>query len=109
MFLEQSLGGETPGPLHTNTTVGVIVTNARLSKSEANWVAQGGHHGFARALYPSHTKLDGDTIFAVSTGCIDVSVDLVGVIGARTMAQAVRNAVLMAGGIAGIPAAADTG
>jgi L-aminopeptidase/D-esterase-like protein len=108
-FLERSLGGEMPGTLHTNTTVGVIVTNARLSKSEANWVAQGGHHGFARSIRPSHTRLDGDTVFAVSVGSIDVAADLVGVIGARTMAQAVRNAVLTAAETAGIPAAADSG
>ncbi len=109
LFLEQSLGGEVPGTPNTNTTVGVIVTNARLSKSEVNWVAQGGHNGFARSIRPSHTRLDGDTIFAVSAGSIDVAADLVGVIGARTMARAVRNAVLEAGGTAGIPAAADAG
>lgn len=108
-FLEGSLGGGMPGSLHTNTTVGVIVTNARLNKSEASWVAQGGHHGFARAIRPSHTRLDGDTVFTVSVGSIEVAADLVGVIGARTMAQAIRNAVLEAGETAGIPAAADAG
>jgi len=91
----------------TNTTLGVIVTNARLSKTDANWVAQKGHNGLARALAPSHTKLDGDLVFAAATGEVEAPADLVGVVGARLMAQAVRNAARSAKSVAGIPSHAD--
>jgi L-aminopeptidase/D-esterase-like protein len=95
-----------PPPL-TNTTLGVIVTNARLSKTDVNWVAQRGHNGFARAISPCHTKLDGDLVFAAATGQVDASADMVGVVGSVVTSQAVRNAVLYATSAAGIPAHAD--
>jgi len=95
-----------PPPL-TNTTLGVIVTNARLSKTDVNWVAQRGHNGFARAISPCHTKLDGDLVFAAATGQVEASADMVGVIGSVVMSQAVRNAVLHAESVEGIPAHVD--
>jgi L-aminopeptidase/D-esterase-like protein len=91
----------------TNTTLGVIVTNGRLSKTDTNWVAQRGHNGLACALAPSHTKLDGDLVFAAASGEVETSADLVGVLGARLMAQAIRNAARAATSIAGIPAHRD--
>jgi L-aminopeptidase/D-esterase-like protein len=108
---ESFLAGETgfgeattPG---ANTTLGIIVTNARLSKTDVNWVAQRGHNGLARSIIPSHTKLDGDLIFAAATGEVETSADLVGIVGARLMAQAVRNAARAAVSVAGIPACRD--
>jgi L-aminopeptidase/D-esterase-like protein len=83
------------------------VTNARMSKTDVNWVAQRGHNGLARALAPSHTKLDGDLVFAAATGEVETSADLVGVLGARLMAQAIRNAARAAVSVAGIPAHRD--
>ncbi|RJP35294.1 MAG: peptidase S58 family protein [Actinobacteria bacterium] len=100
-----NVAGEPP-PL-TNTTLGVIVTNARLSKTDVNWVAQRGHNGFARAITPCHTKLDGDLIFAAATGQVEAPADAIGVVGAVIMSQAVRNAVMHAASVAGIPAYAD--
>jgi L-aminopeptidase/D-esterase-like protein len=47
-----------------NTTIGVVATNARLSKVQATKIAQMAHDGFARAIAPAHTPVDGDTIFA---------------------------------------------
>jgi len=95
-----------PPPL-TNTTLGVIVTNASLSKTDVNWVAQRGHNGFARAISPCHTKLDGDLVFAASTGQVEASADMVGVVGSVIMSRAVRNAVVHAASVAGIPAHVD--
>ncbi|MEW6553332.1 MAG: P1 family peptidase [Actinomycetota bacterium] len=95
-----------PPPL-TNTTLGVIVTNARLSKTDVNWVAQRGHNGFARAISPCHTKLDGDLVFAAATGQVEASADMVGVVGSVAVSQAVRNAVRHATAVAGIPASSD--
>jgi L-aminopeptidase/D-esterase-like protein len=90
-----------------NTTLGVVVCNARLSKADVNWVAQRGHNGLARALSPSHTKLDGDLVFAAATGEVEAAADLVGIAGATLLGRAVRNAVRAADSIAGIPASKD--
>jgi len=106
-YLEQSLAGGSFGAPMSNTTIGVIVTNARLSKTDVNWVAHAGHNGLARALAPSHTKLDGDTVFAAACGEVEAPADLVGIIGARVMARAIRNAALKAASVAGIPAHAE--
>lgn len=105
--LENMLCGAEPTPPLTNTTLGVVVTNARLSKTDANWVAQRAHGGLSRALSPCHTKLDGDLVFAAATGVVDATADMVGVMGAVVMAQAIRNAALHAEGVPGIPSCAD--
>lgn len=52
----------------TNTTIAVIATDAELGKAECKRLASAAHDGFARAIWPSHTPMDGDLIFAVSTG-----------------------------------------
>ena len=51
-----------------NTVIGVVATNARLTKEEANKVAQSAHNGLARSIRPAHTMLDGDTLFCLATG-----------------------------------------
>jgi L-aminopeptidase/D-esterase-like protein len=92
-----------------NTTLGVIATNARLTKVQATKVAQMAHDGFARAISPVHTPLDGDTIFAVATGTHTQAVDLltVGALAAEVMAEAIVRAAHAATGIPGYPAARD--
>jgi len=90
-----------------NTVIGVIATNARLSKEEANIVAQMGHDGIARSIRPAHTMLDGDTLFALSTGRRQADVNIVGAYGAEVVAQAVVRAVLSASAAGGLPAAKD--
>jgi L-aminopeptidase/D-esterase-like protein len=106
-YIEKVLTSGSFGAPMSNTTIGVIVTNARLSKVDVNWVAHVGHNGLARALSPSHTKVDGDTVFAAACGEVEAPADLVGIIGARVMAQAIRNAVISAASIAGIPSHTD--
>ena len=59
-----------------NTTVGVIVTNARLSKSDCHLLAQSGHDGLARSLLPAHTAVDGDALVAAATGELEIDVDV---------------------------------
>ena len=51
-----------------NTTIGLIATNAKLTKAQVKKVADMAHDGFARAMVPAHTMGDGDTIFAIATG-----------------------------------------
>lgn len=90
-----------------NTVVGVVATNAGLNKEQVNKVAQMGHDGLARTVRPAHTMLDGDTLFALSTGSKNVDVSIVGAYAAELVACAILRAVQNAKSVAGIPAAAD--
>ena len=92
-----------------NTTLGVVATNARLTKVEAAKVAQMAHDGLARAIQPVHTTVDGDVVFAASTGGEPLAgaTDIVGTWGARVMQEAVLRAVRRADGMPGIPSLAD--
>jgi len=76
-----------------NTTIGIIATNGKLSKPQANKVAQLGQNGLARSINPIHTMFDGDTVFAISTGEIDSDINLIGTLGSEVMSMAIANAV----------------
>src|SRR5512136_2998856 len=76
-----------------NTVIGVVATNARLSKVEANKVAQMADDGLARAVRPAHTMYDGDTIFALSTGELKADVNLIGAFAAEVFAAAIVRSV----------------
>jgi len=92
-----------------NTSIGVVATNATLTKAQATKVAQMAHDGFARAIYPAHTPWDGDTIFSIGTGEYTGSADVltIGALAADVTAQAVMRAVRAATSIEGFPAAND--
>ncbi len=60
----------------TNTTIGVVATNATLTKAQAKRLAMSAHDGLARSIRPAHTTLDGDTLFALATGTEAGAVDL---------------------------------
>jgi L-aminopeptidase/D-esterase-like protein len=94
-----------------HTTIGVVATNARLSKSMANRLAMMADDGYARALYPSHTESDGDIIFSLATGrwTGDVDMTVVGALAADVVARAIVRAGTQATSVAGIPAARDLG
>ncbi len=87
----------------TNTVIGVVATNAKLTKAQATKVAQMAHDGVARTIRPAHTMQDGDTIFALSTGNRKSDVTSVGSFAAEVMAQAIIRAVKMAGSAGGLP------
>jgi L-aminopeptidase/D-esterase-like protein len=76
-----------------NTVIGVVATNAKLSKEEANKVAQMAQDGLARAVRPAHTMYDGDTIFALSTGDVQADVNLIGAFAAEVFAEAIVRGV----------------
>lgn len=97
----------TPGFPGTNTTIAVVASNANLNKTQANKVAQIAHNGLARTIHPVHTMNDGDTIFALATGGVDVSVDVVGAFSADVLAEAVVRAVRAARAAGGLPASRD--
>ena len=92
-----------------NTTIGVVATNAQLTKAQATRMAQMAHDGFARAISPAHTPGDGDTIFALATGTREGEADMltVGGLAAEVMADAILRAVRTAKGIEGYPAVGD--
>ena len=96
-------------PSIENTTIGVVATNARLTKAQAKKFAQMAHDGMARAIVPAHTSMDGDTIFSLGTGTRDgeANIDRIGALGAEAMATAIVRAVRAAKGIPGFPAASD--
>jgi L-aminopeptidase/D-esterase-like protein len=96
-----------PVPSGTNTTIAVVASNANLNKVQANKIAQMAHNGLAKTFNPVHTMSDGDTVFAVATGGVDASVNLVGALSVEVLAEAVVNAILSAKGAGGVPAYQD--
>ncbi len=90
-----------------NTVIGVVATDARLTKEEANKVVQMAQDGVARMVRPAHTMDDGDTLFALATGEREADVSLVGAYAAEVVAEAVLRAVKTARGAAGLPAYGD--
>lgn len=103
----KSMLGKMALRLASNTVIGVVATNARLTKEEANKVAQMAQNGVARTVRPAHMMLDGDTLFALSTGRKRGDVNLIGAYGAEVVAEAVVRAVKAAEGAAGLPSWRD--
>jgi L-aminopeptidase/D-esterase-like protein len=92
-----------------NTTLGIVATNATLTKAQARKIAQMAHDGYARAIAPVHTPADGDTVFAIATGARAGEPDIfrIGALAADVMAEAIVRAALSAKASGGLPAARD--
>ncbi len=95
-----------PSPM-ANTVIGVVATNARLSKEAVNKVAQMAQDGIARTVRPAHTMFDGDTLFALATGEKPADVNVVGAFAAEAVAQAIARAATTAESAGGLPAWRD--
>ena len=80
------------GSFSTNTTIGIVATNAALTKAQAKKIASWSHDAYARTIAPAHTMFDGDTIFALATGGVEAPVNLVGTLAVEVMSQAVVRA-----------------
>ncbi len=106
LLRQRPSAGASPGG---NTTIGVVATNARLSKAQASRLALMADDGLARAIVPSHTPDDGDTVFSLATGTWSGSASLttVGGLAADVMAQAIVRAATQATGLPGLPAVRD--
>jgi L-aminopeptidase/D-esterase-like protein len=105
-------GGEEAGevgPSVGNTTIGVVATNAKLSKERSHLLALAAHDGLARAIRPSHTIWDGDTVFTLATGAVEADQAAVEQLAELVTAEAIRRGVRLAEGIPGIPGAGDAG
>jgi len=96
-------------PPGTNTVLGVVATNASLTKVQACRLAAQASLGLARTIRPAHTSYDGDTIFALSYGSVQAHPDQVGIMAAECVARAVVRAVEQAWSLGGVPAACDLG
>jgi len=103
----RDLARVTNAPGRDNTVIGVVATNARLTKDHANKLAQMANSGVARTINPAHTMYDGDTMFALASGEIEANVSVVGAFAAEAVAQAIRNAVLEATSLYDVRAVRD--
>ncbi|MBQ9322447.1 MAG: P1 family peptidase, partial [Eubacterium sp.] len=90
-----------------NTTIGCILTNARIDKCQANKLAQIAHNGYAQSIRPVHSSADGDTIFVMATGEAEVGIDALGLLATEVMARAINRAALDAEPAYGLKAARD--
>jgi L-aminopeptidase/D-esterase-like protein len=96
--------GQQPLP-GTSTVLGVVATNARLSKERAHLLAIAAHEGTSTAVRPAHTMWDGDTVFSLATGEIDAPQPIVEELAVEVVAEAIRRSVRLATSVARIPVA----
>ena len=110
---EGSPGAPGPAP-GANTTIGVVITDAQLTREQANRVATVAHDGIARAVRPAHTRFDGDTVFCLATGAVAAPsgaagapapglADLVEAAAAEVVARAIADGVREGGRTEGPP------
>lgn len=76
-----------------NTTIGVVATNGNFTKAQMNKIASMAHNGYARTMRPAHSIFDGDTIFTMASGKVEADINVVGLLAARVVEQAVLRAV----------------
>jgi len=105
-FMKESMAPVT-GEFASNTTLTVVITNAKFEKAQLCKIAGMAHDGYARAIHPVHLSLDGDSIYAVSAGEVSADQDLVGTLAAEVVSEAIANAVRHAEGAYGFPAMRD--
>ncbi|TQR20551.1 P1 family peptidase [Psychrobacillus vulpis] len=87
----------------TNTTIGLVAVNAKLTKAEAKKVAQITQNALARTIFPVHTMMDGDTVFVLATGGEVYPVDFIGNMTAKVMEEAIIAAIKAADKVDGVP------
>jgi len=102
-FVGRKVMGFSTGP--DNTVIGVVATNVKLNKEQITRVAQMAHNGLARTIRPAFTLLDGDTVFALSSGEVEMDLNIVGAYAAIAYQEAILSAVKNAEKAGGIPAA----
>jgi len=86
-----------------NTTLGIVLTNARLTKAQCRKLASMAHDGLARAMRPAHSMVDGDTIFALGSGTVSADLSVVGLLAARAVERAVVSGIRHATSLDGVP------
>ena len=106
--------GEGAAQTAGNTTIGVLATNANLTKEQTNRLAQMGQDGLTLSIRPCHTMADGDVVFALATGTMERPLDRdeitrLSAVATRVMAQAIARAITQAIGVGGIPSVGELG
>lgn len=91
----------------TNTTIGCVLTNAKLTKAQTTKASSVAHDAYARSIKPVHTSNDGDTIFTFASGEVEAPLDMVSMMATEAMQAAIENAVNNAEGAYGLKAAKD--
>lgn len=107
--LVRTTGSFRPDMTPQNTTIGVITTNAQLTKTEAKRVAQVGHDGLARAINPAHLQADGDTLFTMATGTHtgESPLSIISILAAAAVTYAIIRAIVTADGLPNYPSYKD--
>ena len=105
--MAQMVAHKIESPARDNTVIGVVASNGALTKVQTQKVAQMAQDGIARAVNPSHTLFDGDTIFALATGEVPADTTFVGAYSAEMVARAIRRAARHATSLAGVRAIGD--
>lgn len=82
-----------PEGMATNTTIGIILTNAKFNKTQLCKLAGMGHDGYARSIRPVHTSMDGDSIYAMSIGDVAAPLDVVGTLANKVICEAIKRSV----------------
>jgi L-aminopeptidase/D-esterase-like protein len=102
-------GQQTRGPVMENTTIGVVATNAVLTKTQMTKVVQMAHDGIARTINPAHTAMDGDTLFGMATGRCQAAGDVavIGALAADAVSEAILRGVMQAKGLPGFPSVTE--
>jgi L-aminopeptidase/D-esterase-like protein len=90
-----------------NTTIGVVVTNARLEREQAKKIAQMAQNGLVRTIRPVHTLFDGDIVFALSHPQVTADLHIVGLLAQAAQEAAILDAVRQAEGLGGLPSYQD--
>jgi len=90
-----------------NTTIGCLITNAKLTKAQANKLASILHDAYARAIKPVHSTLDGDTVFVLASGRQEVNFDAFAALATDVMQYAIIDAAMSARSAYGLPSASD--
>jgi L-aminopeptidase/D-esterase-like protein len=108
LLLRRGGPSQTPRP-GENTTIGLVATNAKLTKADAHRMAIMADDGFARAIFPSHTMGDGDTVFSLATGTWtgETNITQIGALAADVLATAIVRAATEATGLPNLPAVRD--
>jgi L-aminopeptidase/D-esterase-like protein len=96
-------GGTRLGFRTENTALAVVATNARLTKVGATKLAQMAHHGIVRTIHPVNTMVDGDVIFALSTGDAEADINALGIAAAEALGEAALRSVRLAKTLGGVP------
>lgn len=107
LLVMREMMGKGSSRFTSNTTIGVVATNCRFNKEEANKVAQMAQDGIARAIRPAHTLFDGDTLFVLAVGNKGADVNVIGAYAAEMVSEAIVRAVKAAEKSGGVPAWRD--